>query len=103
VRSGSHYIVGPVDCVLHGLHCVPRLEALVLAESAVRARMVGVDELLARLPGSTNGPARQIVADVDPDSGSVLETVARKGFLDAGLSVRTQVRIDDVIAQIKQV
>lgn len=95
-RGGSEYIVRPIDCVVHGLHCLPRLDALVLAESAVRNGLVGLDELLARLPGPTNGPAREIAADIDPYSGSVLETVARKGFLDAGLSVRTQVRIDRV-------
>lgn len=89
----SAFVVTPLDCVVHGLHCLPEPDALVLAESAVAQRRVRLPDVLDRLPGPANGPARRIVGRVDPRSGSVLETVARRGFLGAGFEVQTQVDI----------
>lgn len=92
----SAFLVTPLDCVVHGLHCLPGLEALVLAESAVATRQVRIGDVMNRLPGPANRPARRVMELVDPRSGSVLETVARRGFLAAGLDVETQVVIRGV-------
>lgn len=94
--GATPFLVSPEDAVVHALHCLPELDALVLAESAVARRLVAAPAVLARLPGRANGPARRILGLVDPHSGSVLETVARRGFLEAGLTVETQVDIHRV-------
>lgn len=74
-----------VDCALDR----PLLEAVVICDSALRARAVTTEEVLraaARMPG-VRGAARvrKVVAMCDPLSGSVLESVLRVRLLLAGL------------------
>jgi very-short-patch-repair endonuclease len=82
--------------VLHALRCRPPLEALVIAESAVRLGRVTVPDLLGNLKGPRNGPARGVVGRIGFDAGSPLEVIARELFRSAGLQVATQVRIEGV-------
>ena len=74
-----------VDCAL----ALPRLEATVVADSALRAGEVSVDELrdaVTRLPGRRHAArARRVVEGADPECGSVLESVQRVRMVLAGL------------------
>jgi very-short-patch-repair endonuclease len=93
VDPGRWGYVGIVDCVLHAIRCRPRLEALVIAESAVRLGRISKAELLDRLPGTRNSLRRQLVQSIGLDADSPLEVIARDLFRAAGLHVETQVRI----------
>ena len=74
-----------LDCAL----TLPRLDATVVADSALRAGDVAVDELreaVARLPGRREAArARRVVEGCDPECGSVLESVQRVRMVLAGL------------------
>lgn len=87
---------GLADVLLHALHCLPRLEALVMVEHAVQRGETTVAFLTSHLPGPRNGRARAVLALVQPGADSLLETVARVLFRDAGLQVQTQVFLDGV-------
>jgi very-short-patch-repair endonuclease len=82
-----------IDAVLHTLRCRPPLEALVLAESAVRRGAVGQAELVRHLPGPRNGARRAVMQRIGKDADSPLEVIARELFRAAGLRVETQVEI----------
>ncbi len=96
VRPGRWGYVGIVDCVLHAIRCRPRLEALVIAESAVRLGRVSKEELVDHLPGTRNNLRRQLVQGIGDDADSPLEVIARDLFRAAGLHVETQVRIQGI-------
>ncbi|MCG2624971.1 hypothetical protein LVY72_24080 [Arthrobacter sp. I2-34] len=85
-----------LDTVLHALRCRPPLEALVIAESAVRLGRVIVPDLLGNLKGPRNGPVRDVVGRIGFDAESPLEVIARELFRSVGLQVETQVRIEGV-------
>lgn len=74
-----------VDCAL----ALPLLDATVVADSALRAGDVTVDDLqdaVARLPGRRAAVrARRVVEGCDPDCGSVLESAQRVRMVLAGL------------------
>lgn len=74
-----------LDCAL----ALPRLDATVIADSALRAGDVSVDDLqeaAARLPGRRAAArARRVVDGCDPECGSVLESVQRVRMVLAGL------------------
>ncbi|WP_369045075.1 type IV toxin-antitoxin system AbiEi family antitoxin domain-containing protein [Sinomonas sp. P10A9] len=83
------------DVVLHALSCLPELEALVIAESAVQ-KGLSKDYLLAQLPGRRNGRARAVLDLIEPGADSLVETLARTHLRRAGLRVRSQVEIGGV-------
>ena len=74
-----------LDCAL----TLARLDATVVADSALRAGDVSLDDLreaVARLPGRRAAArARRVVEGCDPECGSVLESVQRVRMLLAGL------------------
>jgi very-short-patch-repair endonuclease len=94
-RGPGNY-VAVLDCVLHAIRCRPRLEALVIAESAVRRKAVTRDQLLELLPGRRNGVRREVVRSIGDDADSPLEVIARDLFRTAGLHVETQVQVRGV-------
>lgn len=87
---------------------LPLVEAVVVCDSALRAKAVTLEQLVraaARLPGAEGAArVRRVLALSDPDSGSVLESVLRvrmslagiEGFVSqAVLAVRPRtVRVD---------
>ncbi|MFD1213070.1 type IV toxin-antitoxin system AbiEi family antitoxin domain-containing protein [Arthrobacter sp. GCM10027362] len=85
--------VGVADAVLHTLRCRPALEAMVVAESALRLGAVRRQELLEHLPGARNGVYRRLVGRLRTDAESPLEIIARELFRQAGLRVEAQVHI----------
>ncbi|MEE1621249.1 endonuclease domain-containing protein [Zafaria sp. J156] len=96
VPPSSSRRVSVHDAVLHALRCLPPLEALVVAESAVALGKVPRPWLEAQLPGKRNGRARGIVERITPASGSPLETVAREVLLAAGFRVEVQASVAGV-------
>ncbi|ASN52666.1 hypothetical protein CGQ25_11715 [Sinomonas sp. R1AF57] len=83
------------DVVLHALSCLPELEALVIAESAVQ-RGLSKDFLRAHLPGRRNGRARAVLDLIDTGADSLVETLARTHLRRAGLRVQPQVWVKGV-------
>lgn len=94
--GGSGPVVPVLDAVIHTIRCRPALEALVVAESAVRLRLLDRRQLAAALPGNRNGAARAVVGRIGEGSESPLEIVARELFVSAGLRVEPQVPLDGV-------
>ena len=84
------------DVLIHALRCLPFAEALVMVECAVGRGDMTVGFLRDRLPGKRNGRARQVLDWVDRGAESLLETLARTYFRQAGIRVETQVHIDGV-------
>jgi very-short-patch-repair endonuclease len=74
-----------LDCAV----TLPVLEAVVVADSALRAGDVGVDELQDAVARSASRPGatrrRRVLEGCDPECGSVLESVQRVRMLLAGL------------------
>ena len=95
LRPGHGLVAEKWQVLLHALHCLPDLEALVMVESAAKA---GFDPafLRERLPGKRNARRRALLTEVDRSSDSPAETVARVLFRRAGLEVETQVYVDGV-------
>ncbi|MGN6403834.1 DUF559 domain-containing protein [Sinomonas sp.] len=88
-------VAGVADVVLHALRCLPELEALLMAESAMH-QGISLDFVRERLPGNRNAPARAVLGLVDTGSESPIETLARTHLRRAGLHVETQVEIEGV-------
>lgn len=84
------------DVLIHALRCLPFRESLIMVECAVSRGDMTVDFLRRRLPGTRNGRAREVLTWVDRGAESLLETLARTYFRQAGIRVETQVRIDGV-------
>ena len=84
------------DVLIHALRCLPLLEALVMVDCAVGRGDMTLGFLRDRLPGKRNGRARQVLDWVDRGAESLLETLARTYFRQAGISVEAQVYIDGV-------
>lgn len=84
------------DVLIHALRCLPFAESLVMVECAVQRGDMTVDFLRARLPGRRNGPAREVLRWVDRGADSLLETLARTYFRQAGIRVETQAYLERV-------
>ncbi|MDQ4501418.1 DUF559 domain-containing protein [Sinomonas sp. ASV322] len=95
LRPGHGLIATKLQVLVHTLHCLPSLDALVVLESAAKAGF-DLDLVREKLPGGRNGRRRRLLRHVDPSSDSPLETVARVLFRMAGFEVETQVYIDGV-------
>lgn len=84
------------DVLLHALLCLPELESLVMVECAYNRGDVDPSYFLRYLSGNRCGKARNVLSKVDRGADSLLETLARVLFRDAGISTETQVWIDGV-------
>ena len=89
-------VVGLADVLLHALHCLPELDALVMVQSAVGGGGISLDFLYARCQGRRNGRARSVLDLVIPRADSLLEVLANVHFARAGLRVRRHVYIAGV-------
>ncbi|WP_028281216.1 type IV toxin-antitoxin system AbiEi family antitoxin domain-containing protein [Arthrobacter sp. H5] len=78
------------------MRCLPELDALCIVESAVVRGLVTLRELQEAVTGQRDGPARRIVALVDPHSQSIIETVARYHLHRTGFSCQSQVYVQGV-------
>ncbi|MCQ6269490.1 endonuclease domain-containing protein [Pseudarthrobacter sp. R1] len=84
------------DVLIHALRCLPLAESLVMVESAVSRGDMTVEFLRQRLPGRRNGKARAVLDWVDRGADSLLETLARTYFRQAGISVQPQAYLERV-------
>lgn len=82
-----------LDVVCQCLRCLPPLEALTIAESAVKRGKVDLEELRLRFPAAREQSVRRLLSRVRPQSGSIVETMARYLLEEAGFVVETQVSI----------
>jgi hypothetical protein len=82
-----------LDTVVQGLRCLPELEGLVIAESAVVLKGLPLSGLRQRLAGRSDARERRIAAAIVPQSQSAIECVARYLLRRAGFHVESQVNI----------
>lgn len=84
------------DAVVQALRCLPDLEALVIAESAVFRHGLELEYLMDQTQGRRNAKARAVVELVEPGADSLLETIGRVLFRRAGFDVKCQVHLDGI-------
>lgn len=82
-----------LDAVVQSLRCLPELDGLVIAESAVVLKGLPLSALRQRLSGRNDARERRIVASIVPQSQSVIECMARFQLRRAGFHVESQVNI----------
>jgi hypothetical protein len=82
-----------LDSVVQSLRCLPELDGLVIAESAVAGKRVSLSDLRKRLSGRNDLRARRMVARIVPQSQSIIECMARYWLQRAGFHVESQVNI----------
>lgn len=89
-------VAGLTDVLLHGLRCLPSVEAAVMVESALLQGTTNLSYLRNYLPGNRNGAARRVLELVDGTAGSAIEVVARLMFRTEGIFVQTQVDLPGI-------
>ncbi|MDQ0768450.1 very-short-patch-repair endonuclease [Pseudarthrobacter defluvii] len=82
-----------LDIVVQALRCLPPLEGLTIAESAVKTGLIQLPALRERFPAVREKGMRKLVSRIRPQSGSIIETMARYLLEEAGLTVELQVSI----------
>lgn len=89
-------VAGLADVLIHALHCLPEIEALVMVQSPVQQGDVTLDFLRRKLPGNRNARAKAVLDHVIPRADSLLEVLANYHFRRAGLHVRRHVQVPGV-------
>jgi hypothetical protein len=84
-------VAGLTDVLLHGLRCLPEMEAAIMVESALLQGRTTLGYLRSHLPGNRNGAARRVLDLVDGTAESPIEVVARLLFRSEGIFTQTQV------------
>lgn len=82
-----------LDTVVQSLRCLPDLDGLVIAESAVAVKGLPLPALRQRLTGRNDVRERRLVARIVPHSQSIIECMARYWLRRAGFHVESQVNI----------
>jgi hypothetical protein len=82
-----------LDTVVQSLRCLPELDGLVVAESAVVLKGMPVSALRQRLSGRNDARERRIVGGIVPQSQSIIECMARYLLRNAGFHVESQVNV----------
>lgn len=80
----------------HAARCLTRRSLVAAADNALHRRIVSLSELDFAGRNMSGLGGGQLIRLVDPAAESVVESLARLELLDAGLSFRSQVRLDDV-------
>jgi len=89
-------VAGLADVLIHAVHCLPELEALVMVQCAVGRGDISLDFLRRKLRGNRNARARSVLDLVIPRADSLLEVLANTAFRRAGLHLRRHVEIPGV-------
>lgn len=95
-RAAHRTLAALPDVLLHALLCLPELESLVMVECAYNRGDLEPSSLLQHLKGNRSGKARNVVSKVERGADSLLETLARVLFRDAGIATETQVWIEGI-------
>ncbi|GAA4029027.1 hypothetical protein GCM10023063_08540 [Arthrobacter methylotrophus] len=82
-----------MDSVVQALRCLPDLDGLVIAESAVVLGRLPLSGLRRRLDGRNDAHQRRLVSRIVPQSQSIIECIARYHLRNAGFHVESQVNI----------
>lgn len=82
-----------LDTVVQSLRCLPELEGLIVAESAVVLKGVTMTALRQRLSARNDARERGIIAGIVPQSQSIIECLARYLLRKAGFHVESQVNV----------
>ena len=82
-----------LNTVVQSLRCLPDLDGLVIAESAVVLKGLPLLALRQRLAGRNDARERRTVARIVPQSQSIIECMARYWLRRAGFHVESQVNI----------
>jgi hypothetical protein len=82
-----------LDSVVQCLRCLPELDGLVIAESAVVLKGLPLASLRQKLDRRNDARERQIVTAIVPQSQSLIECMARYLLRGAGFHVESQVNI----------
>jgi very-short-patch-repair endonuclease len=93
---GHGTIAALPDVLLHALLCLPFLESLVMVECAYNRGDIDPAFLRSHLIGNRCGKARDVLARVERGADSLLETLARILFREAGIATQTQVWLDGI-------
>lgn len=83
-------VATPLECVLHSAKCLSEEVALLIAESALVKELVSWDELQAVAVGPGSRRVRAVFRQIDSRSQSLLESLSRRIFIEAGLNVTSQ-------------
>jgi very-short-patch-repair endonuclease len=103
-RGGSRFVVEPVECLLDMIGCEPLESVIAAADCAIGLGLIGRREWAEATSTLPPGLGRRL-AEVDPASGSYVESVARLRLGRRGIVTRTQVelgpglRVDFVIGR----
>ncbi|WP_231941418.1 endonuclease domain-containing protein [Arthrobacter sp. U41] len=89
-------MAGLADVLVHALHCLPELEALVMVQCAVGRGDISLAFLRGKLGGNRNARARAVLDLLIPRADSLLEVLANTTFRRAGLHIRRHVEIPGV-------
>lgn len=82
-----------LDTVVQSLRCLPELDGLVIAESAVALKGLPMSALRQGLSGRNDARERRIISGIVPQSQSVIECLARYLLRRAGFHVESQVDV----------
>lgn len=89
-------VAGLADVLIHALHCLPTLEALIMVQCAAQRGDITVDFLRRKLRGNRNARTRSVLDYVIVRADSILEVLANYHFQKAGLHVRRHVELQGV-------
>ena len=95
-RTRGQLIAAPVEIVRDAFRCLPPLQALVIAESAVARNAVSVRTLQQALGQTRDWQAQGLLAGMGRPKASPLEVCARYHLLAAGLAVQEEVLVPGV-------
>jgi very-short-patch-repair endonuclease len=88
-RPGSAFIESPLTCLIDMVNCEPSEFVVAAVDSALHGGLVSRAAWLRSLAGLTAG-SQFLLADVDGNSASILESLGRVRCRRVGLTVRTQ-------------
>ncbi|MGA7206620.1 MAG: type IV toxin-antitoxin system AbiEi family antitoxin domain-containing protein [Specibacter sp.] len=94
-----HKVKGPqtlMDILRQCIKCGTEVEALAVVESAVVKDLCTIPQLRVAFAGREDARARAIIDLIDPQSMSIVETVARYSLKKEGLNVQSQYYVKDV-------
>lgn len=95
-RSASRLMCSPPAIVLDAFRCLPPLDALVIAESAVVSSAVSKAVLIRAFGRPQDWRVRAVLEGISRKTASPLEVCARYHLCAAGFSVRREVMVEGV-------
>lgn len=95
-RSAARLVCSPSAIVLDAFRCLPKLDALVIAESAVARNAVSKSALISAFGRPQDWRIRALLEGMSRKTASPLEVCARYNLLASGLPVQREVTVAGV-------